>query len=121
MSVTLNKKSTRKKLQLNLITDPVQAAKTAGLRYVTDSSPGIGRQRYGKGFRYLGIDGKPINDTSELDRIKALAIPQLGRTFGFAPFPTDICKRLGKMRRDASRTATIRTGKGYVAKPSSTA
>jgi DNA topoisomerase-1 len=87
MSVTLNKKSTRKKLQLNLITDPVQAAKTAGLRYVTDSSPGIGRQRYGKGFRYLGIDGKPINDTSELDHIKALAIPPAWQDVWICPIP----------------------------------
>jgi DNA topoisomerase-1 len=64
-----------KQPQLTLITDPVQSAKAAGLRYVTDNSPGIQRQRRGQGFCYIGIDGKRISDRSELKRIEALIIP----------------------------------------------
>ena len=57
------------------ITDPVESARAAGLRYVDDSSPGIRRKRAGKHFSYIGVDGKPIRDPDELGRIKALAIP----------------------------------------------
>jgi DNA topoisomerase I len=54
---------------------PVESAKAAGLRYVSDTSPGICRKRAGKHFSYLGLDGKPIHDQKELQRIRALAIP----------------------------------------------
>ena len=52
-----------------------EAARSVGLRYVSDDIPGIRRHRAGKGFRYLGIDGKPLREKAELTRIKALAIP----------------------------------------------
>ena len=39
--------------------DPVQIAKTVGLRYITDTTPGITRKRVGKHFSYLGLDRKP--------------------------------------------------------------
>lgn len=54
---------------------PVESAKAAGLRYVSDATPGIRRKRVGKHFSYLGLDGKPIRDQEELRRIRALAIP----------------------------------------------
>jgi DNA topoisomerase-1 len=40
--------------------DPVESAKVAGLRYVTDSRPGISRRRAGKGFTYINVDGSAI-------------------------------------------------------------
>jgi DNA topoisomerase-1 len=55
--------------------DPVEAAKAAGLRYVTDQAPGYRRKRVGGTFEYVGLDGKPIADETELRRIKSLAIP----------------------------------------------
>jgi len=55
--------------------DPVQSAKEAGLRYVTDAQSGILRKRRGKGFRYIGPDGKPVRDAETLARIKSLVIP----------------------------------------------
>jgi DNA topoisomerase-1 len=58
-----------------IIKDPVESAKAAGLRYVTDTGPGIRRRRAGKHFSYIGVDGRPIRDPNELKRIKALAIP----------------------------------------------
>ncbi len=57
------------------ITDPVESAKAAGLRYVTDTRPGIARKKTGKGFRYVDPDGKPVRDEKTLGRIKSLAIP----------------------------------------------
>jgi DNA topoisomerase-1 len=57
------------------VSDPVQSAKDAGLRYVTDTKPGIVRKRSGKGFRYVDQDGKPVKDPETLARIKSLVIP----------------------------------------------
>ena len=46
-----------------------------GLRYVSDTMPGIRRKKRGKHFAYVGVDGKPLRDEAELARIRALAIP----------------------------------------------
>jgi len=55
--------------------EPAASAKFAGLRYVTDDSPGFRRRRAGKGFVYTNGAGKAIRDAGEIDRIKSLAIP----------------------------------------------
>jgi DNA topoisomerase-1 len=55
--------------------DPVESARAAGLRYVSDTGPGIARKRAGKGFAYVGPDGGKVHDKETLARIKALAIP----------------------------------------------
>ncbi len=55
--------------------DPVEAALDAGLRYVSDTMPGIRRKRAGKGFSYVGPDGKVIRDAATLARIRSLAVP----------------------------------------------
>ena len=57
------------------LVDPVQSARAAGLRYVTDLSPGIRRTRAGKAFSYVGGDGRTIRDREAIRRIKSLAIP----------------------------------------------
>jgi len=46
-----------------------QGAKDAGLRWVSDHSPGIRRVRAGKGFKYVDPRGKTIKDDEELHRI----------------------------------------------------
>ncbi|MEP6573090.1 MAG: DNA topoisomerase IB [Gemmatimonadota bacterium] len=56
-------------------TDATDSANEAGLRYVSDTRPGIRRKRAGKGFSYLDPDGKLIRDPATLRRIRALAIP----------------------------------------------
>jgi DNA topoisomerase-1 len=58
-----------------LIAESRQAAKAVGLRYATDEQPGIRRRRAGKGFTYLGLDGKVARDKATLKRIRGLAIP----------------------------------------------
>ena len=55
--------------------EPTEAAKAAGLRYVTDSMRGITREIDGDGFRYLDADGNPVDDEATLARIKSLVIP----------------------------------------------
>ena len=57
------------------IADPVQSARDAGLRYVTDASPGIQRLKRGTGFRYVDASGKAVNDPATMKRIKSLVIP----------------------------------------------
>jgi DNA topoisomerase I len=47
----------------------------AKLIYVTGEEPGIRRRRAGKGFSYIGADGRAIRDAATLARIRALAIP----------------------------------------------
>jgi DNA topoisomerase I len=60
---------------LEIITDPVQSSRHAGLRYVTDAKPGITRKKRGKNFQYFDSEGKRITDEETLRRIKSLAIP----------------------------------------------
>jgi DNA topoisomerase-1 len=50
-------------------------ASAAGLRYVSDESPGIRRRKKRGGFAYVGPDGKLIRNAAELKRIAALAVP----------------------------------------------
>ena len=52
-----------------------EEASAAGLIYVHDSDPGIGRKKAGKGFVYVGPDGKKIDDARTEDRIAKLVIP----------------------------------------------
>jgi DNA topoisomerase-1 len=55
--------------------DPTEAAKSAGLRYVTDGKRGITRERDGEHFRYLDPHGEVVTDEATLARIKSLVIP----------------------------------------------
>jgi DNA topoisomerase-1 len=50
-------------------------ARASGLIYVSDVEPGIMRQRRGKGFGYVGSDGRVVKAARTLDRIRRLAIP----------------------------------------------
>lgn len=55
--------------------DPRQAAKDAGLRYVTDAEPGFQRERRGSRVVYRDADGVVVRDPKTLERIAKLAIP----------------------------------------------
>jgi DNA topoisomerase I len=58
-----------------LSTDPVDSARTAGLRYVSDLAPGIRRKRRGSGFIYFDASKRRLRNRQQLRRIKRLAIP----------------------------------------------
>jgi DNA topoisomerase I len=66
---------TKRKKAKEVVTSPVESAKAAGLRYVSDSQPGIHRRRRGTGFQYLDADGKTLRDKDALGRIRSLVIP----------------------------------------------
>ncbi|MGI8561130.1 MAG: DNA topoisomerase IB [Luteimonas sp.] len=51
------------------------AARSAGLVYVSDDAPGISRRRQGRGFSYRMPDGRLVRSERTLARIRALAVP----------------------------------------------
>jgi DNA topoisomerase-1 len=55
--------------------EAAQMADEAGLIYVSDTEPGIRRQRAAKGFLYVTPDNEPLTSAKELQRIAKLAIP----------------------------------------------
>ncbi len=55
--------------------DPVLTAKAIGLRYVSDTRPGLVRKKRGKSFGYLTPDGAVCRDKATLDRIRRMALP----------------------------------------------
>jgi DNA topoisomerase I len=79
-----------------VITDPVQSAQVAGLAYISDDMPGIRRVRRGKGFSYVGLDGRPIHDPDELARIRALAIPPAWTEVWICPLPNGHLQATGR-------------------------
>jgi len=62
-----------------IVVDPVESAKVAGLTYVTEGRPGLGRRRAGKSFIYTDTEGRRVRDTATLARVRALAIPPAWR------------------------------------------
>ncbi len=64
----------------------VDSAKAAGLRYVSDSMPGIRRKRSGTGFSYYDVDGSLIRDRVALKRFRALVIPPAWTQVWICPF-----------------------------------
>jgi len=79
--------------------ETVQTAKEAGLRYVSDGLPGIRRLGSGKGFRYVGPDGRAIRDPNVLKRIRSLAIPPAYREVWICPDPNGHIQATGRDAR----------------------
>jgi DNA topoisomerase I len=79
--------------------EPSSSAASAGLHYVTDSTPGIARQRAGKGFRYVSASGTPVREARELDRIRSLAIPPAWRDVWICPNPLGHLQATGRDAR----------------------
>jgi DNA topoisomerase-1 len=79
--------------------DPAESARAAGLRYVSDLTPGIRRLRVGEGFRYAGSDGRLIHDEETLGRIKRLAIPPAWTDVWICPDPRGHLQATGRDAR----------------------
>jgi DNA topoisomerase-1 len=86
-------------------TDPNVSAKTSGLRYVTDTDPGIKRQRTRTGFRFYDAKGRPVRDLNDLRRIKSLAIPPAWTAVWINPLADGHLQATG---RDARRRKQYR-------------
>lgn len=84
---------------VELIRDPVESAQAAGLRYVSDTTPGIRRKRSGSGFSYVAPDGKVIKDAAEISRIRSLAIPPAYTDVWISPTPNGHIQATGRDAR----------------------
>ena len=98
-----------RKLPANVVSlpspDPIASARSAGLRYTTDAKAGIERKRNGKGFAYVGADGRIIRDKAEVTRIRRLVIPPAWRDVWICPDPRGHLQATG---RDARRRKQYR-------------
>jgi DNA topoisomerase-1 len=65
----------------------VASAEEAGLRYVTDSVPGISRRRSGRGFSYRDPDGRVIREREHIRRFRSLMIPPAWNDVWICPNP----------------------------------
>ena len=79
--------------------DPRAAAGEAGLRYVSDQSPGIRRRRRGRGWTYTAPDGRAISDRATLRRLRALAVPPAWTDVWISPFPNGHIQATGRDAR----------------------
>lgn len=83
-------------------TDPAElkaAASAAGLRYVSDRTPGIRRIRTAKGFGYRHPDGSEVTDEETLARIRKLAIPPAYEDVWICPRPNGHLQAVGRDAR----------------------
>lgn len=65
----------------------LESAQAAGLRYVSDTTPGIRRHRAGRGFTYVDPAGRAIRDGARLQRFRALVIPPAWTQVWICPDP----------------------------------
>jgi DNA topoisomerase I len=79
--------------------NPVESAKSAGLIYVSDASPGISRRQKGKGFVYFDEHGEIIRDTDTLLRIRSLVIPPAWENVWVCPSPRGHIQAVGRDAR----------------------
>ena len=84
---------------------PHESAKEAGLRYTSDSRPGIRRLGRAGAFRYVASDGRTIRDREVLRRIKSLVIPPAWTDVWICPDPRGHLQAVG---RDARRRKQYR-------------
>jgi DNA topoisomerase-1 len=79
-----------------IVTDPVESAKAAGLRYVTEHGAGIRRRRVGKSFTYRDAHGQAVRDPDTVRRISALAIPPAWTDVWICPSPNGHIQAVGR-------------------------
>ncbi|MBC5800937.1 MAG: DNA topoisomerase IB [Candidatus Eremiobacteraeota bacterium] len=65
----------------------VEHARSAGLRYVDDTMPGITRKKVRSGFAFFSPDGKRITDDDGLRRIKSIGVPPAYEHVWICPLP----------------------------------
>ena len=80
-------------------TDARQVAEEAGLRYVSDSTPGIARRPRGDGFAYFDPAGEIIKSETTLKRIRGLAIPPAYSDVWICPRPNGHIQATGRDAR----------------------
>ena len=81
---------------IEIVTDPADSAKAAGLRYLSDAKPGLKRLRRGKGFRYTTATGGAVRDEETLGRIKSLVIPPAWTDVWISPWQNGHLQATGR-------------------------
>lgn len=66
--------------------DPKVTARSVGLRYVSDSTPGYTRKKAGKGFTFLDHDGKAVKDKELVERFTKMVIPPAYTAVWISPY-----------------------------------
>jgi len=84
---------------LDVHIEPTEAAKAAGLRYVSDAGPGIRRVKRGAHFAFIAPSGKPIRDEAEIKRIRTLTIPPAYTDVWISPDPKGHLQATGRDAR----------------------
>ena len=82
-----------------IVTDPIQSARLAGLRYIGAPCEGITRRRTGRGFSYRDASGQRVIDLETLRRIRALAIPPAWTDVWICPSPNGHVQAFGRDAR----------------------
>jgi DNA topoisomerase-1 len=77
----------------------VAATRRAGLRYVSDATPGIRRRRRGDAWVFTGPDGREIADAEEIQRIRHLAVPPAWTDVWICPLPDGHLQATGRDAR----------------------
>jgi DNA topoisomerase-1 len=83
----LVRKEKKRIAKIEVVTDPVEVAEDAGLRYVSDDQPGYTRKPKGDDFEFFDTDGKVIRDETRLVRVRRLAIPPAYKDVWICPSP----------------------------------
>ena len=76
-----------------------RSRRSIGLRYVSDSRPGIRRRKAGKGFVYVAPNGRRINNPAVLKRIRSLVIPPAWTDLWICPSASGHLQAVGRDAR----------------------
>ena len=93
------KKKSTDRLAVDLPTldlGPEASARRAGLRYVSDETPGLTRKPWGRGFSFFDVDGRRITDENRRARLKALGIPPAYTDVWICPDPKGHLQATGR-------------------------
>ena len=84
---------------LKIVSDPIDAAEEAGLRYVSDNQPDYTRRLKGDDFECFDAEGKLIRDEQRLLRVKRLAVPPAYTSVWICPSPNGHIQATGRDAR----------------------
>src|SRR5215212_425493 len=73
--------------EIEIVSDPKEAAEEAGLRYVSDEQPGYTRKKKGDDFEFYDTKGELITDEARVLRIKRIGIPPAWTDVWICPSP----------------------------------
>ena len=110
-------------MKTNVHADPAASARSAGLRHVSDDTPGYSRKarksKQGFHFSYLDTEGKPLRDAERIKEIDTLAIPPAYTDVWICPDPDGHLQATGrdargrKQYRYHPRWRSVRDGNKY--------